>query len=524
MPVVFEPDFQKGLALLHVKNDSAFYYFNQVVSHSDDSLQIAMAYNSMASIQSDEGDYFGSQENLLKSLHFLHEKRKEDSTCLSSDYNELGMTSSSLKNYAAAVDYYDRALAFATHDGAKLIYLNNKALAYQKIKEFAKAIIIFDSLLNKNDTNRRSYARVLSNRARTKWLQNSNYLAASELWTALQIRTEEQDLWGQNASYSHLSDYYARTRPDSALIYAHRMYNIAIRLNSPDDQLEALQKLILLDSPLNNQQYFARYQSLNDSLQTARNNSKNQFALIRYDAEKNKLENMQLQKENADKQLQIFQQRMMIYGGLTLAFFGLASSYFWFRKRKQKIIQEEKLKHSKKVHDVVAGDIYSLMTETEHNGMMEKDVLLDRLDDIYNKSRDISYEQSHKTKVPYHEEIAGLLGIFKSETIGVVTIGNNYELWEMSSDTTRSELKYIIRELMVNMKKHSAATTVIFNFEKTTNCINITYTDNGVGLASEIKQGNGLRNTVSRINAIGGVINFDMAVEKGTKVLISFPI
>ncbi|WP_236652715.1 tetratricopeptide repeat-containing sensor histidine kinase [Chitinophaga vietnamensis] len=524
VPFPQDPDFAKGDAFLYTHKDSAFYYFYKVVSDSRDSLQIAMAYNRMAVIQSDEGDYFGSQESLLMSLRHLDEKNPRDSACLASDYNELGTTSLNLKNYDAAIHYDDLALNFTSNDGFKLIFLNNKAVAYQKKRDFASAIAIYDDIINKHKGDKLAYARALSNWARTKWLQDSSYKAAPELWTALQIRINEKDLWGQNASYSHLSDYYSRTRPDSALTYADKMYAIARQLNSPDDELEALQKLLLLALPQDMRQYFERYQFLNDSLQTARNNAKNQFALIRYDAQKNRMENLQLQKENAYRKLQIIQQRMMIYGGILLVVLGVFIAAIWYRKRKQSIIREQALKDSKKVHDVVANGLYYIITAIEHNGIMNEETLLDKLEDLYEKSRNISYEQSENNNEAYHDEIAKLLGVFKTETTAVLTVGNNEALWENTSKAAQTEVKYILQELMVNMKKHSAANKVFIKFEKNIHEIKICYTDDGIGFSPEFRPGNGLKNTVSRISGIGGNVKFVTDVVKGAKILISFPI
>ncbi|PIG95773.1 hypothetical protein CS542_10110 [Pedobacter sp. IW39] len=62
---------------------------------------------------------------------------------------------------------------------------------------------------------------------------------------------------------SHLTEYYKQTRPDSALVYAGKMYEVAKKLNSPDDKIEALQNSIEL-GPQNKQKYFETYRTLDD--------------------------------------------------------------------------------------------------------------------------------------------------------------------------------------------------------------------------------------------------------------------
>lgn len=510
---------------MYIRNDSAFYYYNKVVSNSRDSLQIAMAYNNMAAMQSDAGDYFGSQENLLMSLRYLDEQKEKDLYCLSSDYNELGGISLNLKNYDAAVDYYDRAIKFAQNDEYKLIFSNNKAVVYQKKRDFTKAIAIYNDIIDKSKKDEKAYARVLSNRAKTRWLQDSGYQAAPELLTALQIRINQKDDWGQNASYAHLADYYSHSHPDSALIFADKMYAIARYLNSPDDEMEALQKLILLGLPQNIRQYFARYQYLSDSVQTARNNAKNQFALIRYDAEKNKVENLKLQKENADKKIQIIKQRGVLYSVILAMLLGVFITIIWYRKRKQSIIREQKLKASQKVHDVVANGLYRIMVEIEHQDTnMEKNVLLDKIEDMYERSRDISYDQPEANDGDFDAEIAQLLKGFNTAATRVVSVGNDKGLWEKVGSYTKREVKYILQELMINMKKHSNASNVAIKFEQSGNQVKMQYIDNGVGLPSAYSLGNGLTNTGNRIKNINGEITFETNPKEGLKIQVSFPI
>lgn len=512
--------------MLNIKNDSAFFYYNKVVASSTDSLQIAMAYNNMSVIQSDAGDYFGSQENLLMSLRYLNERKEQDFDCLSSDYNELGGTSLNLKNYDAALGYYDKALKFAQYDEFKLILLNNKAVVYQKKKDFAKAIAIYDSIIHNRLNDKTTYARVLSNRARTRWLQDSGYHAAPELLKALQIRINDKDYWGQNASYAHLSDYYSNSNKDSALTYADKMYSIARYLDSPDDEMEALQKLISLGYPQNLRQYFTRYQYLNDSLQTSRNTAKNQFALIRYDAEKNKIENLQLQKENADKKIQIIQQRIMLYSAIMGALSVIIISVFWYRKRQiqaQNTIRENQLKTSQKVHDVVANGLYRVMAEIEHKPAIEKETLLDKIEMLYNQSRDISYEQPTASREDFQDEIANLLRSFATDTTKVLIVGNNQGFWDGTKHHIKKEVAYILQELMINMKKHSHASNVVIKLEQRGNQIIIQYTDDGIGFPRGQSFGNGLTNTGTRIQNINGKITFDPNTT-GTKIQISFPI
>lgn len=515
-PLVKAADYQKAESLIYKRNDSAFYYFNKFAAVSKDSLQVAMAYNRMAMIQSDAGDYFGCQESLLTSLKYLDEKEQKDRSCLASDYNELGVSNVSLKNYDAAIAYYDLAIKFSETKEYKLIFLNNKALVYQKKKAYPKALKIYRTVLAQVQPDGTEYARVLSNMARTKWLHNPAADAAPELLKALRIRQREKDDWGQNASYAHLSDYYQRKDTDSAFFYAGEMYAVARRLNSPDDRLEALQKLIRSGPVRSAKEYFTAYQRLNDSLQTVRAAAKNQFALIRYDAEKNKADNLTLQKDNTEKKYEITKQYIL----LVLVLLALIGAVLWYRNA----MRASRLRTSKKVHDVVANGLYRMMSEVENREQVDKEHLLDQIEVLYEQSRDISYDRPRLPDQDFPKKMEILISSFSTLDTKVAIVGNDEGFWERISAQVRYELEQVLQELMVNMKKHSRAGDVLVRFEEQGDLRHITYTDDGVGFNGEVRHQNGLTSTGNRIKAIHGKIIFDGEEGKGLRVRISFPI
>ena len=513
-------DYKKGTSFLDRQNDSAFYYFNKVATSSKDSLQIAVAYNYMARIQSGEGDYYGGQETLLASLSYLHENKERDQYCLSADFDALGSINLNLQNYDAAITYYNRAIALMTNEDYRVITLNNKAFAYQKDGKYAQAITIYDSILPSIKKSKNVYPRVITNLAMARWLQDSTYHAAPELLMALQLRKAQNDYWGLNSSYAHLSDYYFTSRPDSALLYSRDMYTIARRLQSPDDQLEALQKLIRLSPAKDLKHYFAQYQHLNDSLQTARNAAKNQFALVRYEAQKTKTDNLRLQQENSEKQVQIIQQRITIFASI-IGFIILLGILLWAYQIR---LRNYQLKTSQKVHDVVANGLYRLMMDVQHGDHIEKGPILDRVEDLYERSRDISHELPEKTNQNFQETITALLKSFSSPSTKVLIAGNNKDLWGKITDRPKNELKPILQELMINMQKHSGARNVIVQFAQEGDRLKIRYSDDGAGFPPNPHFGNGLTNTENRIKGIGGRIIFDNNAPKGLKIEIYFPI
>ncbi|MGZ5304731.1 MAG: tetratricopeptide repeat-containing sensor histidine kinase [Bacteroidia bacterium] len=512
-------------------NDSAYYYFNKAFasfSAEKDSVNQAkcMIYNAI--IQLEEGDNFGSEETSVATLKLLKEPRDND--YLLSVYNSIAVARNNLKDYNTALTWYKKALNASKEPAEIFTIQNNIAVAYTKNKEYQKAIAIFENLLKDKtvNTNLKTKSKILDNLAHAKFLQDENYNAAQELYAALQIREKVNDYWGQNASHAHLADFFLKKNQEKALFHAKRMHEIAVKLQSPDDRLEALQKLIQLD-PENYRKYFTGFQTLNDSLQTARNKAKNQFAIIRYDSEKNKTDFLKAQAENSEQKYHILKQ----YVALALLLAALISAYFWYIRRKKRVLQQNlfeikktELKYSKKVHDVVANGVYQVMAEVENQETLDKNTLLDKLEVIYEKSRDISYDGSLKTdEENYSEKIAHLLQSFSSSQTQIIIIGNDEHIWENLSQYAKSEITVVLQELLVNMKKHSSAHTVSLRFEKNEDFISIFYFDDGVGLPkTHFKLNNGLQNTVNRISSCNGIITFDTETEKGTKINIQLPL
>jgi len=527
----YSPDFYKAYDLYQKNHDSAFYYFNQVVNQSKDSQEIATAYNFMGLIQRRAGDYTGGEESLLGSIKHLNKNKPADQYSLFSVYTTLGNIYIDLKNYEAALSYYDSALRFSNRKDMLPYSLNGKAVAYQKKHQYEEAIKIYDSIIHLSAHNKKEYARILSNRAMAKWLQNPAYNPLPELWTAMHLRAGENDNWGLNASYAHLCDYYANSRPDSALVYARKMYEVAKQNNSPDDQMEALLKLIKLETAKRSVNWVDIYQRINDSVQSARNTAKNQFALIRYESEKNKAEKLVLEKDVAESKFQIIRQRTAFYSIVVLLIVSAIAGISYYHRRKRRMEEERKnavreaeLKLSRKVHDVVANSLYSIMSKIEYDPEYNIEQLLDQLEILYEKSRDISYEIPNKPVEGFQQTVTNLLTSFANPETKVVVVGNSNELWSRVSAQAKTELEHILQELMVNMKKHSGAKNVVIKFEQQENQAVILYQDDGVGLGPDFRQGNGLTNTENRINAIGGHIIFDRHSPHGLKLIITFPI
>jgi len=164
------------------------------------------------------------------------------------------------------------------------------------------------------------------------------------------------------------------------------------------------------------------------------------------------------------------------------------------------------------------------MNQLEHKVSIEKEPLLDQIESLYEQSRNISYEEITSNNDPFSFRVQHLISPYNTERTRVTAVGNVAALGNRLSVFQKKELELVIEELMVNMKKHSKAHTVVLSFKQEGSEGFIEYSDDGIGFGSHHKFGNGLHHTVNRINAINGEISFEKNGKAGASILIRFPI
>ncbi|AZA81275.1 hypothetical protein C1637_01485 [Chryseobacterium lactis] len=510
--------YTKGSELFQRNDIEAYKNFQKAISYyklSHDSSNISKALIFQANIQNNKGDYMGAEETLVEALTYM----KENDSSFYSLYGTMANIKFDQKEYKEAIKWSDKTLSESNIEyDTKARLLNNKAVAFSKLKDYKNALktlekIILDSIQKKN-----TIYTIKDNKEYFHWLFDNTYDVQNSLEEILKIKISQNDSWGMNSSYSHLSDIYKDKNSEKSLVYAKQMLITATKNKSPVDRLEALEKILVVDTPNNAKKLFNQYKILSDSIQLSRNNYSNRFAYIKYDSEKSNADNQRLKADNSQKQNNI----LLLLVALIFAIIII----IWFRKRQINLKFEVKntaLKYSKKVHDKVANKVYHVMSEVENTSNIDKNELLDKLENIYHISRDISYEDKDiAIEKDFSKQLSQMLKSYSSDIIKVPIIGNEEELWNGASETAKIETFYILQELMTNMKKHSKADRVIIDFERENNIITIAYSDNGVGMHGYSPK-NGLKNTESRINSIGGTINFETTTEKGLKISLSFP-
>ena len=516
--------------------DSAYYYYNQIRTQSNTKTEkdkIVYALLKMAAIQQTQGDYIGSEATATEALSYFQQSTEAQYKV--AIYNTLGINYKNLFDYANAIRYYQKASALADTPLQKAIIQNNIAVVYLEQQHYKQAIQLLTTLSQSPiaQQNPEHQARVLDNLGFCYFkIQDSR--SSAYLKKALAIHQQLQFDYGLITSYSNLAKYYQKSQPQLAFSYAQQSYTKTTAIQSTDDRLLALSLLMEVSPPSQLPNYTKRYLQLNDSISKVKQIAKNQFAKIKYDATQERNENLQLKAAKAENALALAQQRFnnyLLFFILLLVLIAVVLLYFYLKnkskKEKQAAIYESETRIAKKLHDELANDVYQTIafaeTQDLHNPV-QKETLLDNLDKIYTRTRNISRENSPiGTGDSYEMELKEMLSGFSSSRVQVIVKDISTIPWDKIAEEQKIALYRVLQELLVNMKKHSQGTFVVLRFEMNTKALLVHYSDNGIGMPHPIPSKDGLHNVENRIRTIGGSIIFDTSSSKGLKIKLTFP-
>ncbi|MDN3725414.1 ATP-binding protein [Aequorivita sp. SDUM287046] len=466
------------------------------------------------------GNIYDSESSVAEAISLIDHYSKKDTLIEGRKglYNQLGNIYRETKKYDKALEAYNLSLSFSTKLSDSITLINNKANIYKDWGRFQKASEQFNFAFQKmgNDTNSLRSAMILDNLGFVQSkLKNPN--AILNLKKAQTIRENFKNVEGAYSSNKHLSLYYLdRNDTIKAMKYAKKAYEIANSLNS----ITFLQDALSLYVIMNEDQKIVEFKYITDSIANAKQLAENKNAFIKYNVEKERKNTMAAQllqeKEKAQKRL------FMILGISIFILAALIILLLKARHKKEKIIQVHKTEAriSKKVHDDVANDIYQLMAKMQGK-YKEEEAMLDDLENIYNKTRDISKENSAiEIGADFSEQLNDLLLTYQSDTTAISTRNLATLDWEIIPKIKKETVYKVLRELMTNMKKYSNASAVLLTFHQSGKNITIEYTDNGQGCT--LKNKNGLQNAENRIQAIKGTITFESEPGNGfrSKIII----
>jgi signal transduction histidine kinase len=190
------------------------------------------------------------------------------------------------------------------------------------------------------------------------------------------------------------------------------------------------------------------------------------------------------------------------------------------KKEKIQISYDTETRISKRLHDELANDVFHTLAFAETQDLstsQNREILINNLDTIYSRTRNISKENSSiNTGKKYSEGLKEMMSGFNTDAVSILTNGMDTMDWDILEVNKKIIVYRVLQELLVNMKKHSQCSLVAITFKKNEKKLQIDYSDNGRGASLEkINSRNGLQNVENRILAIKGTITFDTNSKQG---------
>ncbi|MCC9042703.1 histidine kinase [Myroides sp. M-43] len=510
----------------YLKSNQQFQLLTKTESVTYNNLRISTIYLII-------GDPNSAQEIITKELSNIDNMDNSFKVYL---YNLLSHSYAETEDFDLALKYYNYSLDLANNTIEKAILQNNIATIYINLKDYSKAITILKDITSSNAFKdlKKEQARSLNNLGKALYLQDKTQ-GLKELKEALVIRLDNVNQDDIYKSYINLSEYYTLNKDyQSAQDYALKAYQISKDFKSKKDRLTALEYLIK-SSVTKPTQYYVDYIELSKLIAKEIQQAKNQFAKIRYDFEQHEKENIKLKLDLQHSELMITRRNNVLLVTFTSLLLGAVLISFIYRKIKYKHrldkIQQAYLtetKIAKKIHDELANDVFNTLTYTQNFTLDTSETrsrLVADLESIYKKARNISLQHSSiATDGTFSIHLTNLFNEYNTPDCQVIITGlENFDFNHLDKNQ-KITIYRVIQELLVNMKKHSMATIVVFKFSEENNYFKIFYSDNGVGIIQEkIKSKNGLLNVENRITNIGGAFIFDHENQLGVKYNIQLP-
>jgi tetratricopeptide (TPR) repeat protein/two-component sensor histidine kinase len=478
-----------------------------------------------------QGNYYNSEVYATRALEILDQQptdsfvRSEKTKLL----NELGRNYGKRSDFNTAIDYYNKSLKLAKTSIDSISALNNLGSAYLEWGKYQEALKPFKTALDlslKNKTTK-SHWIILDNIGYIEFKLNLP-TGIKKMKKALQMKLKENyNSLNIFSSYRYLAKYYLKKNDTlKAQQYLNLGLKIADSIKSPDFKKEILS----LKAQIHSDPNIREYQRLNDSISSSEKQIEHKYSSQKYNFEK--AENDRIKAELEVNKAN-YKTNLWRIAGVVLI---IASLFLFFHYKQRNRLEKDRERHrteqilSKKVHDEVGNDLFYLMTQVQSNPheFLEKNgiKLLDGLNDIYGKARDISkhYTAVH-TGPNYNDELLSLLNSFGSDQVKLIINKTEPNFWETIEANTKETIYRVLQELLTNMKKHSHANFVAITFSKDSKNIFVKYVDNGVGVdLNNLIHKNGLDNVESRMAAQKGSITFESTLNQGFKAFIKLSI
>lgn len=541
----------------------------------------ALVSNNVGLIYQNMGSYEQANKYLLKGLA-IREQLKEDKN-IANSYTNLGILYLVMNNYESAKDYFLKSeyyfIKFNDDYELSKIY-NNLGIIYFETgnntlsQEYYDKAMKLKVKLGLKDTN----SEIHNNLGALYYKQGDDKQAIQEFKRSIDIQKKyvsKNSLKEANINLGHI--YFRNQEYDQAIKYYKNSLKTSENSKNKSEKLKSLDGLYLAYSVKQDYDsaiyYSQQYNSLRDSLETdykkavdyrekfARIQKENELLQIDKKISIVNIKNLELKNQNNNILIYTLS---TIFSLFVLLFF-LSTKWKVERQKKEIALKDKELEEKKLEQLIKNQEIKSynemLITQDRERKRISQD-LHDRIGSIlsvakvyyksgeeqllqnknldlvsFQKANELIDEACQEVRRLSYEMSSGVLtkfGLLSAVEDLVITIEQTKkikiefiagDLENRLENNIEIQIYRIIQELMNNILKYADSSHVTIQILKLKNKVNVQVEDDGIGFnTNKQSNGMGLQNIRSRVSSLGGEIDIDSVIGRGTYVNIEIPI
>ena len=570
--------YQRGIAQAY--NDVAIIYIDRANYHRaskflnesmkirlqmNDQSGMASLYNKLGIIHQKQGRLKEALENQLSALQ-IYQKLGQDKW-IGYTYNNIAIIHQNLDSPGKALEYHKKALEYRmklNDKSGEATSYSNMANLFATMHDTISAVFYYQKALDMATAmkNQELISGNLSNISNIYMGRREYGKALKDFEESLAIREKLGDSKGISSTLSRIGNVYTETgRYKEAFGVLNRSLKIARDISVVEEEMSALlglAKLKALTQQLDSSFVLMKeYIQMKDSIYDAR--IKQQILDVQSQYETNQLEQdielMRKEKENAEIKLRQRKIELLLVVFILISITGAGIFVFYRHKQKQKALnaaenlkeqelrihavleaqEDERRRIAKELHDGVGQTLSAIkmnyqslrgrLSEEKHSPEYQK---IDRmLDQVGSEVRSISHQM-----IPRELEQFGLIPAIEGmlemnlENSSIKYLFENAGWSGRLSDSVELAIFRILQELVSNIIKHSHAGQLSVQLLRLPSHVVLVVSDDGVGfdVANKEKNGIGLLNIASRVDAVKGHHSFESSSETGTSATIRIPI
>ena len=506
--------------------DSALYYFDrsrELYLAAGDSAKAAQQLNFIATLYTEAGDYSSAERTAVSNL----EVSTGNEQALGNALINLARIQSEAGKQEQAIANYQKALQGELSTASRIYGQQLLANLYSENGQYEKALELYGLVDTDAFTRKRDSILHAGNVLITQWRQSPSDTFARHFLERLRYRESIGDRAGVYYEHKNLIEVLTRSNPAQAQFHATQAVALSRELGLTMELIDDLETLSEFQSGDAAAGSLKTLNRLQDSVRIARERTQDKLALIAY-----RTREAQQESERLSTELQSSQELMRIQAWVNFLLIALVLLitiatvllYRWIRVRNQQKLEQEQAataqRLSKQVHDELAGEMYGFMMSLENEGVDESS--LDKGYQIYEQARNLSHAVRDTNKLS--DRVRALAQQFTTAQRSISLDG--LQLLDLArwSAAARDELFLVLRELLVNLDKHSATNKVSIQVTIDQDEVRLKFVESASTWLPDRNKGSGLQIMENRISEIGGTISFETSQQMGLITTLIIPV